>query len=86
MGMEPSRRRWSGPARSSTLVLMLVAVSTSLSSAVVPLHSRINSVEHGLLPAIHFDGTPQAFSMTERMDHFGVPGASVAVIRDWKID
>lgn len=46
---------------------------------------RPKRVEQGLLPAVLIKGDP-AWSLAERMKFYKVPGLSVAVIKDFKID
>ena len=48
------------------------------------LESRIKRVENGLLPAVLVKGDP-TWTMQERMQHYKVPGVSVAVIENFKI-
>jgi CubicO group peptidase (beta-lactamase class C family) len=47
--------------------------------------TRIKRVEQGLLPPVLIKGEP-AWSIEERMKHWKVPGLSVAVINDFKIE
>jgi CubicO group peptidase (beta-lactamase class C family) len=47
---------------------------------------RIQRVENGLLPAIMIKGQTRAMKLAERMAHYKVPGLSVAVINDGKIE
>ncbi len=47
--------------------------------------SRVKRVEQGLLPAVLVKGDP-SWSIEERMKHYKVPGLSVAVINNHKID
>jgi CubicO group peptidase (beta-lactamase class C family) len=47
---------------------------------------RIQRVENGLLPAIIIKGQTTAMKLAERMAHYKVPGLSVAVINDGKIE
>ncbi|MBA3257342.1 MAG: serine hydrolase [Pyrinomonadaceae bacterium] len=47
--------------------------------------SRLKRVEQGLLPAVLVKGDP-SWSIEERMKHYKVPGLSVAVINNHKID
>lgn len=48
------------------------------------LESRIQRVENGLLPAVLVKGDP-TWTMQERMQHYKVPGVSIAVIDNFKI-
>jgi CubicO group peptidase (beta-lactamase class C family) len=47
--------------------------------------TRIKRVEQGLLPAVLIKGDP-SWSIEERMRHWKVPGLSVAVVKDFKIE
>ena len=49
------------------------------------VEARMKRVEQGLLPAVLIKGDP-SWSIEERMKHYKVPGLSVAVIKDFKID
>lgn len=49
------------------------------------VESRIKRVEQGLLPAVLVKGDP-GWSIEERMKHYKVPGLSIAVINNHKID
>ena len=47
---------------------------------------RIARVEKGLLPAVVIKGQSNAMAIAERMAHYNVPGVSVAVINDGKLE
>ena len=47
---------------------------------------RIQRVENGLLPAVIIKGQTTAMKLAERMAHYKVPGLSVAVINNGKIE
>ncbi|MEK7832245.1 MAG: serine hydrolase domain-containing protein [Acidobacteriota bacterium] len=47
---------------------------------------RIASVESGLLPAVVIKDQTTAMTIADRMKHYKVPGVSVAVINDGKIE
>ncbi|MCI0391089.1 MAG: serine hydrolase [Acidobacteria bacterium] len=49
------------------------------------LNSRIKSVEKGLLPSVIIKGEP-TWTLDERMRHYKVPGVSVAVINNFKVE
>lgn len=56
-------------------------------AAAAALKERILRVESGLLPAVVAKDEPaEGYSITERMEHHNVPGVSVAVIFDGKIE
>jgi CubicO group peptidase (beta-lactamase class C family) len=67
--------------RSISLVLALAQIAFGQS----PAQSRIERVEKGLLPAVLIKGEP-GWTIQDRMKFYKVPGVSVAVIRDFKID
>jgi len=46
--------------------------------------SEIEKVENGLRNTVHFEGEP-LWTIEERMNHYGVPGVSIAVIKDFKV-
>lgn len=46
--------------------------------------TKIEQVENGLLPPVLIKGE-QPYNLTERMKHYKVPGISIAVIKDFKI-
>lgn len=61
------------------LVLSQVAVGQS------PAQTRIQHVEDGLLPAMLIKGNP-SWAIQERMKRYRVPGLSLAVINDFKVE
>jgi CubicO group peptidase (beta-lactamase class C family) len=64
------------------LILSLFLVGSS--SWASPQDEHITAVENGLLPANVFKGD-QAWTLQERMKHYGVPGVGIAVIHDSKV-
>jgi len=66
-------------------VLLLVLVSAQVASGQSPAWARMEHVENGLLPAVLVKGEP-AWTLAERMKHYKVPGVSVAVIKDYKVE
>jgi CubicO group peptidase (beta-lactamase class C family) len=66
-------------------LLLLVYIFSSVSFAQSNLESQIKRVEQGLLPTVLVKGDP-GWSIAERMKYYKVPGLSVAVIKDFKID
>lgn len=48
--------------------------------------ARIERVEKGLLPAVVIKDQTMAMTMADRMKHYKVPGVSVAVVNDGKIE
>jgi CubicO group peptidase (beta-lactamase class C family) len=49
------------------------------------VESRIKRVESGLLPSVPIKGAP-GWTIQERMTRYKIPGVSVAVINDFKVD
>jgi CubicO group peptidase (beta-lactamase class C family) len=52
----------------------------------VNVAERIQRVENGLLPAVTIKGQNAAMKLADRMAHYKVPGLSVAVVNDGKIE
>lgn len=46
---------------------------------------RIKAVENGLAPIVRFDDEP-AWNIEDRMARYNVPGVTIAVIKDYKLD
>lgn len=46
--------------------------------------AEIEAVENGLRSPVSFEGNP-FWTIEERMNHYGVPGVSIAVIKDFKV-
>ena len=63
----------------------LASQSRTAPSPEANVDARIKRVEQGLLPEVLIKGDP-AWSIEERMKFYKVPGLSVAVIKDFKID
>jgi CubicO group peptidase (beta-lactamase class C family) len=80
-------------------VYLLILVALSLNASHAPsgappvaaqgqsgVAERIQRVENGLLPAVRIKGQTTAMKLAERMAFYKVPGLSVAVINDGKIE
>jgi len=67
-----------------TALLGAIAFSASFAITANPISNEIKAVESGLRNSIHFSNDP-LWSIDERMKHYGVPGVSIAVIKDFKI-
>jgi CubicO group peptidase (beta-lactamase class C family) len=65
--------------------IALVLVCSQLVLGQSPVQARTERVEKGLLPAVLIKGDP-AWTIQERMKHYKVPGVSIAVINDFKIE
>lgn len=68
-------------ARVFIAVLVLLQVAPGQS----PVQTRMQRVEEGLLPPVQIKGSP-GWSIRERMKHYKVPGVSIAVINDSKVE
>jgi CubicO group peptidase (beta-lactamase class C family) len=66
-------------------ILLFVLVSSQMAFGQSPLQARIQRVEQGLLPSVLVKGVP-GWALQERMKHYKIPGLSVAVIQDFKVE
>ncbi|HSB11974.1 MAG TPA: serine hydrolase [Blastocatellia bacterium] len=66
-------------------VLLTITVLTNAMFAQNSVQSRIERVEKGLLPSVLLKGTP-GWKILDRMKLYKVPGVSIAVIKDFKIE
>src|SRR6185369_1366057 len=69
----------------SSRILLLVLLCSQLVFGQSPVGPRIERIERGLLPAVLIKGAP-AWTIQERMKHYKVPGVSIAIIRDFKVE
>lgn len=66
------------------LLLALGTLVTAQSVFAGSISKEIEVIEDGLRGSVQFSGDP-SWTIEERMEHYGVPGVSVAVIKDYKI-
>ncbi len=66
-------------------VLLVILVTAQLVLGQSPVPARIRRVEQGLLPPIVVKGIP-GWTIQERMKHYKIPGVSVAVINNFKVE
>ncbi|HKP88118.1 MAG TPA: serine hydrolase [Blastocatellia bacterium] len=66
-------------------IILLAVVSSQVTFGQSPAQSRIDRVEKGLLPSVLFKGD-SGWTIQERMKHYKVPGVSIAVINDYKVE
>ncbi|HXV76744.1 MAG TPA: serine hydrolase [Candidatus Polarisedimenticolaceae bacterium] len=66
------------------LSLLVLIPSAAATAPTTPVDPRVDRVERGLRPVVWFEGDP-LWTLAERMEHYGTPGISVAVIEDGKI-
>src|SRR5262247_2799529 len=78
----PNSRKVMKHLVSKLLVVVYLLPTLSLAQGTDP---DIKRVEQGLLPQVLLKGDP-GWSIAERMKFYKVPGLSVAVIKDFKID
>nr|MCU0354381.1 beta-lactamase family protein [Cytophagales bacterium] len=72
---------------------LLIFIGTTVSAQIAnpatggnaKLEQRIKAVENNLIPYVPVQGFP-GWNILERMKHYKVPGVSIAVIKDYKID
>lgn len=67
------------------IVAVCILLSCTTSKTPDPANDNIVSVEKGLSANVYFQGDT-TWTIEERMNHYGVPGVSIAVIKDNKID
>ncbi len=84
--LAPSRsfRLWSGVYKCAVIAAMFaVGLKTGAAQDVA---RQIAQVENGLSPKVHIQGAPvQKWTIAERLEHYHVPGVSVAVVVDNKV-
>ena len=68
------------------ILLLFAAVARSSSHAQNGLAERMLRVEKGLLPAVVVKGQSAGQALAERMQYFHVPGVSIAVINNGKLE
>ena len=66
-------------------LLLLVYIFPTVSFGQADIESQIKRVEQGLLPAVIIKDDP-AWSLAERMKFYKVPGLSITVIKDFRVD
>jgi CubicO group peptidase (beta-lactamase class C family) len=71
------------PIFSRLLIFALVLSQVAFGQA--PAQTRVRRVEEGLLPAVQIKGNA-GWAIQERMKHYRVPGVSIAVINDYKVE
>jgi len=71
----------------TTLPLIFILLLTASQIFILDQNkdSLIAEVENGLLPYVIIEGEP-SFNLEERMKYYKVPGISVAVIKDYKVE
>src|SRR5437867_10417456 len=80
--MMKKRRSW-WLLRSVPMLLLLGMIACQQAARDA---GHVQHVENGLLTAIVIHGRPLPMKLTERMTYYRVPGASIAIINDGKIE
>jgi CubicO group peptidase (beta-lactamase class C family) len=75
-------RSWGRPR--SVLTLLVVAMAGCQQA--LRDNGHVQQIENGLLTAIVLHGQPAAMKLTERMTYYRVPGVSIAVVNNGKIE
>jgi CubicO group peptidase (beta-lactamase class C family) len=68
-----------------SVLILLVLGMTACQQAAHDTH-QVQYIENGLLTATVIHGQPSPMKLTERMTYYGVPGVSIAVINNGKIE
>lgn len=68
-----------------SLLLFLINLLPFTAFGQTSVDTQVRRVEHGLLPAVLIKGD-QPWSLEERMKHWKVPGVSIAVVKDFKVE
>jgi len=66
------------------LLILVVLQSCGEKTFTATTNQLIKKVETGLIPSVYIEGDP-TWAIEERMKHYGIPGASIAVIHKGKI-
>ena len=61
-------------------------VAPGISAQTADVKSRMAAVENGLVPTIGIEGRGNSMTLLERMAYYGVPGVSIAVINNYRIE
>jgi len=69
----------------SLRITLLVLLTIHIAIAQNARTKRINAVENGLIPYVPVKGFP-SWNLIDRMKYYQIPGASITVINDFKID
>lgn len=72
--------------KSILFVLILIVFYSCSDKKNQEIEVEINAIENNLLPAIQIKDEPiQKFTIAERMEHYKVPGISIAVVKEGEI-
>ena len=68
------------------IIILILVVTSCKNEKATDIASEINAIENGLRPPIHIkDGLIKTFNLLERMEHYKVPGVSIAIVENGKI-
>ena len=65
--------------------LILAFIALLLFSCKPSQHEAISKIESSLMPSIQIEGKEEKHHILERMEHYKVPGVSIAVVKDGKL-
>jgi CubicO group peptidase (beta-lactamase class C family) len=69
-----------------TVVLTLCGFTSCINDTIKSIDAEIEEIEKGLITTVQIEGEgPTQYTIDERMDHYQVPGLSIAVIKDRKL-
>src|SRR5436190_16757611 len=68
------------------LILFLLPITVSSQTIDPAIQKKITAVENSLAPAIIFGDTVPKMNIEKRMKETAIPGLSIAVIRNYKIE
>ena len=80
--MTKKRRSW----RLLGSVPILFVLETIACQHAAQDSGHVQHIEDGLLTAVAIHGQPSPMKLTERMTYYHVPGVSIAVVNDGKIE
>jgi len=68
------------------IIILILVVTSCKNEKATDIASEINAIENGLLPSIQVkDDSIKVFNLLERMEHYKVPGVSIAIVENGQI-
>lgn len=68
------------------VVILILMLTSCKNEKTIDVISDLNAIENGLLPSILVKGDPiKSFNLIERMEHYKVPGVSIAIVENGTI-
>ena len=81
-----SEATWKSSRAGLLVGLALLTHAVGVRAQSTEIKTRITAVENGLVPIIGIPGRDAPMTIAERMAYYGVPGVSIAVINNYKIE